>query len=58
MGLFLEKAWERKTEQGLGAHPQLTVPPLPSLPPTGDSPLQPFIASAMGVGDRQGGGTI
>ena len=45
--LFPEKVWKRKRGQGLG-DPAAHRPPIPPFPPTGDSPLQPFIASAMG----------
>lgn len=45
--LFPEKLWKRKTGQGLG-DPAAHRPPIFPFPPTGDSPLQPFIASAMG----------
>jgi len=43
----LRRLGKEKQERGLG-DPTAHVPSLPPFPPTGDSPLQPFNASAMG----------
>jgi hypothetical protein len=40
---FFEKVWERKKGQGLGVPCSSPSPTSASPPPTGDSPLQPFI---------------
>lgn len=62
--VFPLRKFGREKEQGLVPFPfpHTPLPPIPpgssssSFPPTGDSPLQAFIASAMGAEGRRGGG--